>query len=83
MERKGVGVGTTGMPRTGNSNVVLSRFLEPEYLTVKGDVANVRIAIEPGIGGLDQTRTAVHNQKLVIVLGLIHSSKKHQFLHQL
>jgi len=66
-----------GMPKIGSLNVVLPSFqVVSEYLTVKGSVANAKIVIENGTGELGQTRTVVQNQKLVIVLGLIHSSKK-------
>ena len=67
------------MPKTGNLNVVLLNLMGQEYLTAKDDVVDVKIMQKVGIEGLDQTRTAVHHQKLVIALGLILSSKT--FLH--
>ena len=67
------------MPKTGNLNVVLPNLMGPEYLTAKDDVVDVKIVIETGTEGLDQTRTGVQHQKLVIALDLIHSSKNKHF----
>lgn len=63
------------MLKTGSWSATLKRLLALEYLIAKDGAAVVKIVLKVGIGGQDQTRIAVHHQKLLIALGLIHSSK--------
>ena len=77
MERRKPGVEMIGTLKTGNLNVVLSKSLAQEYLTAKESVVVAKIVIRNGTGELEQANTTVQNRKLVIALGLIHSSMLH------